>query len=160
MFPLRCLRTRPVGALLIRRCLIRTSLIRGCALSLSLTLAACASDEEHRREAYGQHPGTTGDHYQRGSANPSHQSAMVAGAANQTGHPAHKSRQPDVEDDGLPSQVPPPRNRKHEADDPSEPFSPNYGNPNARRAPSAQHPPARQAGTRAPAVAGWQHSAR
>jgi hypothetical protein len=32
-----------------------------------------------------------------------------------------------IEDDGLPSQPPPLRRNKKEADDPREPFSPNYG---------------------------------
>lgn len=33
----------------------------------------------------------------------------------------------DLEDDGLPAQTPPRLRRPHAADDPSEPFSPNYG---------------------------------
>jgi hypothetical protein len=33
----------------------------------------------------------------------------------------------EIEDDGLPSQVPPPSGRRAITDDPSEPFSPNYG---------------------------------
>ena len=166
MFPLRCLRTRQLSAVLLRAVLLRAVLLRACALSLSLTLAACASDEEHRRETYGQHGNTSGDPYvQRGYVNPSQQTAMAAGAANQTGQPAQKSRQPDVEDDGLPSQVPPAKNRKRETDDPSEPYSPNYGNPHAPRPPAAQTPatqphPPRHAGKAAPAVAGWQRSAQ
>ena len=32
-----------------------------------------------------------------------------------------------IEDDGLPSQFPPRLRPRHEPDDPSEPFSPNYG---------------------------------
>lgn len=33
----------------------------------------------------------------------------------------------DMEADGLPAQTPPPRREASEPDDPSEPFSPNYG---------------------------------
>lgn len=151
MFPLRCLRTRQLcaGA-------FHTRLLRVGALSMTLAVAACASDEEHRRDAYGH----SGGYPQQGYIHPQH-TAMAAGAANRGPYTQHqKSRQPDVEDDGLPSQVPPPVNRKRELDDPSEPFSPNYGNPNAPRpAPAAAHP-ARQAGTRAPAVAGWRRNAQ
>jgi hypothetical protein len=76
-----------------------------CCLSLTaaLALAGCASDEAHRREAYAQ--------------------ANAMRAMPPAQQPA------DVEDDGLPSQVPPPSNRKPEPDDPREPYSPNYGRP-------------------------------
>lgn len=36
----------------------------------------------------------------------------------------------EVEDDGLPAQAPPPARIRQMPDDPSEPFSPNYGGPN------------------------------
>lgn len=39
----------------------------------------------------------------------------------------------ETEADGLPAQVPPLRRAKPEIDDPSEPFSPNYGNPGAAK---------------------------
>jgi hypothetical protein len=37
----------------------------------------------------------------------------------------------EIEDDGLPVQSPPPARIRDEPDDPSEPFSPNYGGPRA-----------------------------
>ena len=39
----------------------------------------------------------------------------------------------DVEDDGLPAQTPPPARVRHLPDDPSEPFSRNYGGENPSR---------------------------
>lgn len=36
----------------------------------------------------------------------------------------------EVEDDGLPSQAPPPARIRQMPDDPSQPYSPNYGGPN------------------------------
>lgn len=47
----------------------------------------------------------------------------------------------EIEDDGLPVQRPPLLNRRKSPDDPSEPFSPNYGQPPARQA--ANERPAR-----------------
>lgn len=91
---------------------LRRRVVRGrglprvvCCLSLTaaLALAGCASDEAHRREAYAQ--------------------ANAMRAMPPVQQPA------EVEDDGLPAQVPPPRNRKPEPDDPREPYSPNYGRP-------------------------------
>jgi hypothetical protein len=38
-------------------------------------------------------------------------------------------RKPDLEDDGMEAQVPPPPSIRLAPDDPSEPFSPNYGQP-------------------------------
>lgn len=38
-----------------------------------------------------------------------------------------EAQQQQLEDDGLPPQVPPPLRTKPDADDPSEPYSPNYG---------------------------------
>jgi hypothetical protein len=48
----------------------------------------------------------------------------------------------EIEEDGLPVQTPPPPRRRVEADDPSEPFSPNYGGPRQQpaAAPSPQRP--------------------
>ena len=43
--------------------------------------------------------------------------------------PQVRQQPQELEDDGLPPQVPPPVNRKREPDDPREPYSPNYGNP-------------------------------
>ncbi len=50
----------------------------------------------------------------------------------------HKPLPPDhhpaaIEDDGLPSQSPPLRVRRPQPDDPTEPFSPNYGRPDRVR---------------------------
>lgn len=69
-------------------------------LALAISLAGCASDEEYRREAMMRH-----------------QAAITS----------QQMREVELEEDGLPSQLPPPINRRREADDPSEPFSPNYG---------------------------------
>lgn len=41
--------------------------------------------------------------------------------------PAPNAAPVEVEDDGLPTQVPPVRRARAVVDDPSEPFSPNYG---------------------------------
>ena len=38
-------------------------------------------------------------------------------------------RQPQIEDDGLPAQIAPPRRTQAEPDDPREPYSRNYGQP-------------------------------
>lgn len=65
----------------------------------------------------------------------------VAGCASNTPHDAHVAQMGvagppqqvaaappiDLEDDGLPAQTPPRLRRPQSADDPSEPFSPNYG---------------------------------
>jgi hypothetical protein len=56
----------------------------------------------------------------------------------------------DVEDDGLPAQTPPPAARVHQApDDPTQPFSRNYGgvNPSASAAPLVEGPVEHQAPT-------------
>ncbi len=73
---------------------------------VGLALAGCATDEQHRQEAYARH------------------AQAVAQAMPLRGH-----GEPELEDDGLPSQTPPPANRRQEPDDPREPFSPNYGQP-------------------------------
>jgi hypothetical protein len=44
-----------------------------------------------------------------------------------------------VEDDGREGQLPPPRSIRHEPDDPTEPFSPNYGTAPRHRADAAPH---------------------
>ena len=80
--------------------------VRCGVLGAALALAGCASDAEQRREAYAQ------AHAMRATP------------------PARQPAQ-ELEDDGLPPQVPPPANRKREPDDPREPFSPNYGRPAA-----------------------------
>lgn len=51
---------------------------------------------------------------------------------------------PAVEDDGLPAQTPPPAHIRQLPDDPSEPFSPNYGggNPATLDAAAKAHEPA------------------
>jgi hypothetical protein len=73
------------------------------AIAATLAVAGCASDQEYRREAYLRQ-----------------QQAMHAAAE-------RARRETELEDDGLPSQIPPPANRKPEIDDPREPYSPNYG---------------------------------
>ncbi len=82
--------------------------VRAAALAATLSMAACASDSEHRRQTY------------------AHDAQIARGAMVQS-----RAAEPEVEDDGLPGQVPPPLNRRREIDDPREPYSPNYGNPNA-----------------------------
>lgn len=82
---------------------------RFCALGALLTaagaVAGCATDQDYRREA-----------------------AYARDAAAVRGPMSHaRAAEPELEDDGLPSQVPPPANRRLEPDDPREPFSPNYG---------------------------------
>lgn len=81
-----------------------SAVVRCALLASALTLAGCASDEEYRREAYAQ------AHAMRAT-------------------PPVRDQVQEMEDDGLPPQVPPPANRKPEPDDPREPFSPNYGKP-------------------------------
>jgi hypothetical protein len=67
--------------------------------------AGCASDNARQRQAYA-YPGMT------------HVAPPV---------PRQPAPRVEVEDDGLPAQAPPMRKRGHEPDDPTEPFSPNYG---------------------------------
>ena len=121
-----------------RRCVVRTSIFGRCsgARANAITariarlamigaaacaLAGCATDEEYRRAAY------TRD-------------AARQNVAQQ--QQRQRATEPEVEDDGLPSQVPPPANRRREADDPREPYSPNYGSPVT---PAAQPQPRRAA---------------
>lgn len=86
------------------------TLVRACALGAGLFAGGCASDQDHRAQAYAY----------------SQQAHGANGPASQ-----QRKAEPELEDDGLPSQVPPPIHRRREADDPSEPYSPNYGNPHA-----------------------------
>lgn len=63
-----------------------------------------------------------------GCASKSQPSYSQVGAPRIAQHvPAPIPAQVEVEDDGLPSQVPPVRRARAVVDDPSEPFSPNYG---------------------------------
>jgi hypothetical protein len=72
-----------------------------CALvAAALAAGGCASNHERREQARAAHQAY----------------AMRTAAAQQ-----------ELEDDGLPAQVPPPANRRREPDDPREPYSPNYG---------------------------------
>lgn len=87
---------RPVG----RRAGIRLAV----PIAVALSVAGCASDRDHRRDAY------------------AHQAHAAQQAMTQ--RPPAES---ELEDDGLPSQAPPPANRRPEPDDPREPYSPNYG---------------------------------
>ncbi len=100
----------------LRLCAKQTSILanlaRCAALGIAFSAAGCASDRERQDEAYGN--GQQAYKMQRPVA-------------------PQRAAEPDVEDDGLPSQVPPPVKRAHELDDPREPYSPNYGAP-ARRA--------------------------
>jgi hypothetical protein len=81
-----------------------TGAARCVALGALFAMGGCASDEEYRRKVYGD---------------PQQQMAMRG--------PVRAAKPVEVEEDGLPSQVAPPPNRKSEPDDPNEPFSPNYG---------------------------------
>ena len=81
----------------------------GAALLLAIAAAGCAKDDYSQSYAYDA-------------------SRMRAAAA-------HEQRAPqvEVEDDGLPVQAPPVHRGRPEADDPSEPFSPNYGGQRVQR---------------------------
>jgi hypothetical protein len=63
----------------------------------------------------------------------------------------------DIEDDGLPAQSPPPMHLRHRPDDPSEPFSRNYGGTNpasaAKQNGDANQPDASQTATVVPDAA-------
>lgn len=73
-----------------------------------------------------------------GCASDQHSSSAAYGRANIA--IAHATI--DVEDDGLPAQSPPSRGLRYAPDDPSEPFSRNYGgvNPSATGVPAAAGP--------------------
>lgn len=92
--------------LMSRRCLERKLVVMSAVVVGVASLAGCASDREQRREAY------------------AHEAYAMRAAAL-----PKRASEPELEDDGLPSQAPPPANRRLEPDDPREPFSPNYGKP-------------------------------
>ena len=94
-------------------------LSRCCVCTVLLALSACANDQAARQTTEPMRP----------------PQAQVA-------------RAPEVEDDGLPPQVAPRNTTRQEPDDPSEPFSPNYGNPSY----GATSPP-RRADAYVPSVA-------
>jgi len=89
------------------------------------------------------------------SANSQRASGPQWGVANQQSAAQTVSRKPDLEDDGMEAQPEPPRRQMVEPDDPSEPFSPNYGrspgDPPAVR-PSAPTPRPPQPGNGPPRV--------
>ena len=94
--------------MLLRLCMDRRRIVFGAAKCAALTsmlaVAGCATNQEQRRDAYAR------DAY-----------------AQRTAVAPQRAAQPEVEDDGLPSQVAPPIGRRTEPDDPSQPYSPNYG---------------------------------
>ena len=61
-------------------------------------------------------------------------SATAPAGTVQTAAAEPRARWVDVEEDGREPQVAPPRREHRDADDPSEPFSPNYGPPPAQAA--------------------------
>jgi hypothetical protein len=101
---------------------------RAAVLGLTLAAAGCASDGTQQRYAYA-YPGT----------------AHVTAPA-----PRPPVPRAEIEDDGLPAQAPPLRKRASEPDDPTEPFSPNYGTVPVR---SQANSPVDAAGTEASAGA-------
>jgi hypothetical protein len=95
--------TSPVGcARATRSALPASSVVTPC---LTILATGCASDGARRRHAYA-YPG------------------MVYVAPPTPVQPMPRA---ELEDDGLPAQAPPMRTRANEPDDPTEPFSPNYG---------------------------------
>ena len=72
--------------------------------------------------------------------------ALAGCSGSQTAYTSADGHTPRVamEDDGLPSQIPPLRRNKPEADDPREPFSPNYGPVAEQQSPVAKPAPAQQ----------------
>lgn len=63
---------------------------------------------------------------------------VLAGCASQSEY--YAGAQVAMEDDGLPAQIPPLRRAKPERDDPTEPFSPNYGPPPPNMQDAAEQP--------------------
>lgn len=88
------------------------------ALLVALVLAGCASRSQSYAPTADVRP-----------APPASQAAATRLAG--TG-------EPELEDDGLPAQRPPLVHRQRRPDDPSEPFSPNYGAPPMRSAAAAR----------------------
>jgi hypothetical protein len=72
--------------------------------AVGLVLSGCAKDEQYRQEAYATQTRVSGQ--------------AIA---------LNSKAEPELEEDGLPSQMAPPANRRQDPDDPREPFSPNYG---------------------------------
>lgn len=64
-----------------------------------------------------------------GCANSQHARQQAAIASGEAQRSAEASRKHDIEDDGIEAQVPPSPAIRLAPDDPSEPFSPNYGQP-------------------------------
>lgn len=100
---------------------------RAAALSVLLTLAACAAERPPQQSA---------------QYAPAYQHSFGDRAPSYSAEP--RPRYVETEADGLPAQ-PPPMQRKAEADDPREPWSPNYGSvPGSRAAVSSEpHEPAK-----------------
>jgi hypothetical protein len=92
---------------------------RVCVIGLAAIVSGCAANKQPS--------------YVAGPAAYAVPAPMPQQIAAQTAKPASKS---DMEADGLPAQTAPPARIRQEPDDPSEPFSPNYGGPRANPAPA------------------------
>ena len=101
------------------------SAVRTAALVAALLLTGCAQSRDYRHDAA----------YVRAPIPP----AAMATAP-----------KIEIEDDGLPAQTPPPRRVRQEPDDPSEPFSPNYGSGGTRTPEPAPRLSARSAASYQP----------
>lgn len=101
----------------VRRAVSRAA----CAAVTVLTIAVggCASSDAERQHAYQMHA-----------------AAMAAQRA--------QTARVEIEDDGLPSQAPPLRRPQH-PDDPTEPYSPNYGRGVPGSAPAGAPLPSKRA---------------
>jgi len=100
---------------------VRGALGWGPALLLSAALGACSSTT-----APTQYAGWYG--------------VLTPGAMSRATPAPPAGPQVEIEGDGIEGQRPPRRRKQHEPDDPSEPFSPNYGRvplPQAEPAPAA-----------------------
>lgn len=87
----------------VRQQLLRSRRVRrACLAGIALLLAGCAQTEGYRQQAW--------------NLRAPDQDGVV-----QAPPPA------EIEADGLPAQVPPPRSIRQQPDDPAEPYSPNYG---------------------------------
>lgn len=82
-------------------------MLRGAALALTLPLAACAANTAQRSNSWPGAPPT-----------------RLAGYTEAEPTARRRVR---MEADGMESQAPPLRRQANEPDDPTEPFSPNYG---------------------------------
>lgn len=65
----------------------------------------------------------------------------MGGAPAQPSVVSEQTRRYDLEEDGIEAQIPPPPSIRAAPDDPSEPFSPNYGSRPAGAEPSTSAPP-------------------